>query len=907
MGMDIDLAKALAIPMQREIRAEVMDWNLAQEKVMRGEADGLLGMSITEERRQRFDFAKSTFKREFGFLVRAGDNSIRNKGSLKGRKVGVTAGGFPKQFLEADSRIQLVLIEDYEDGFGRLINHQIDVLAADLWVATYLLEKRGIQGIKLTGKPFASVPAAIAVKKGNHELIDQINRGLTKLKAEGKIAEIEEQWRPKEMLFVSRERVRDLILTGAGVAVVIVFAAMAVWIFTLKRHIRLRQHTEASLQKSEERFQLAVRGSTDGLWDRNILTNEVFFADRYRELLGYSAKEFPGSFTSFEAHLHPEDKSRVLGLVAAHLERREPYDAEYRLRTKSGEYRWFRGRGQAIWDEQGRAIRMAGSITDITERKQAEERIHLLQMITMDVATAIDLPSALEVVLRRVCEKTGWVLGQAWVPEPDGRVLGCCPAWFAPGSDLGEFRTASKDITFLPGSGLPGRVWMSRQPVWVRDVTQDENFPRVEMAKKNGLKAGLGVPILAGDEVIAILEFFLKEPRSEDEHLVKVISAIAAQIGLAIERKRAEERLRWSEEQLRLLLDSTAEGIFGVDREGNCTFCNAASLRVLGYDRPADLLGKDMHRLIAHSYADGSPFPKAECSVVQSLVNARHVFAENDVFWRKNGSYFPAEYWSYPVFREGKHIGAVVTFLDITERKKAEKEARAFQEQLRALAGRLQAVREEERTSVAREIHDVLAQELTRLKIDLGWLRRRLSDPAQISTPALQEKVTSMLSVADTAIASVQKIATDLRPVVLDSLGLAAAIEWQAEEFQARTGITCDVTVPTEEFQLSHAAATGLFRIAQESLTNVARHAEASRVEVDLEIDDGQLLLRVRDNGVGIDPAAYKDPHTLGLLGMRERTLLLGGKIEISGALGKGTSVSVTMPINEKSLIIASS
>lgn len=1025
-GMDVDLARALGQRLQREVRIELMDWNPAQEKILRGEGDGLLGTSITEERRKLFDFAAPTFTREFGLLVRKGDVTVRGATDLKGKKVGVTAGGFPRRFLETRPGINLVVIDNYQDGFKRLNAETIDVLAADLWVAAYLMEKSGIRGVTIVGKPFATAPSALAVKKGNAALLEEINRGVQLLKADGKVREIEEQWKPQEMLFVSREKARILFTLLAVVLFVILLVVMGVWILTLKKQIRVRRAAESSLRASEERFQLAVRGSADGLWDRNILTNEVFFAERYRELLGYSANEFPGEFASFESSLHPEDKERVLRMVAAHLERREPYDAEYRLRTKSGDYRWFRGRGQAIWDEQGRAVRMAGSITDVTERKQAEEGLNLLQMITMDVTVAKDLPSALEVVLRRVCEKTGWALGQAWIPNAAGTALGCCPAWFAPAATLGDFRTASTETSFDSGSGLPGRVWECRQPIWVRDVTMDLNFPRAEAAQKAGLKAGLGVPILSGDEVLAVLEFFLKEPRSEDEHLVKMIGAVAAQIGLVIERKRAEEQLRWSEEQLRLLLDSTAEGIFGVDLQGRCTFCNAAGVRLLGYESPADLLGREMHSLIAHSRIDGTPYPGSECPVVQSLQSGSRVSAGDDVFWRKDRTNFPAEYWSYPIYRECKHIGAVVTFLDITERKRAEEalrkseekfskvfasapaamavtrpsdqrildvnreftrllgysreeaighstvelglflnpqdrehllqimsrdgdakdfelhlrarngsivigryagqladvngemlalsafvditarkraeeEVRASREQLRALAGRLQDVREEERTRIAREIHDVLAQELTGLKIDLGWLGKRLPDP-EVDRRTLAEKVAALSGVVDTAISTVQKIAAELRPVVLDSLGLSAAIEWQAEEFQQRTGIQCEVIVPDEDLPLSRECATGIFRIVQESLTNVIRHSHATIVEIILEWDDDQLRLLVQDNGVGFDEAKMKDRHSLGLLGMKERALLLGGQFEIRGAPGKGTRVSVTIQAGRASM-----
>lgn len=374
-GMDVELARALAGPLKREIRIELMDWNLAQEKVLNGEADGLLGLSISEERRKLYDFATSTFTRDFGLVVRSRNMTVRSVNDLAGKRVGVTPGGFPRKFMEERPGVQLVLINNYRDGLDRLLAGTIDTIAADLWVAAYLIDKNHVRGLTTAGKPFAAAPGAIAVRKGNIALLSEINAALDTLQTEGKIAEILDDWRPEEMLFLSRGRVRDMVTTAAVAVLLVLAAAMATWVVTLKRQVRIRKQAEAALRESEERFELAVRGSSDGLWDWNVVTSEVIYADRFRELLGYTSGEFPNVFASFESHLHPEERARILDAVAAHVERRVPYDVDYRLRTKPGEYRWFRARGQAIWNSQGNAVRMAGSITDITDRKQTEKSL----------------------------------------------------------------------------------------------------------------------------------------------------------------------------------------------------------------------------------------------------------------------------------------------------------------------------------------------------------------------------------------------------------------------------------------------------------------------------------------------------------------------------------------------------
>lgn len=223
----------------------------------------------------------------------------------------------------------------------------------------------------------------------------------------------------------------------------------------------------------------------------------------------------------------------------------------------------------------------------------------------------------------------------------------------------------------------------------------------------------------------------------------------------------------------------------------------------------------------------------------------------------------------------------------------AEERLRRSEEQLRRLAGHLISVREEERRHIAREIHDELGQVLTGLKMDVTWLARRLNDDQRL----LLEKTDSMSRLIDAAFVTVRRIATGLRPEVLDNMGLVAAVDWQAKEFQKRTGIRCRVELPPESVKLDLNASTTAFRIFQEILTNVARHARATRVDICLGVSKDRLTLEVADNGVGISEGEVDGKKSLGLLGMRERALLVGGEVNISGAPGQGTRVTMSLPI----------
>jgi len=236
---------------------------------------------------------------------------------------------------------------------------------------------------------------------------------------------------------------------------------------------------------------------------------------------------------------------------------------------------------------------------------------------------------------------------------------------------------------------------------------------------------------------------------------------------------------------------------------------------------------------------------------------------------------------------------------DVTEHKRAEAKIRESREQLRALAARLESVREEERTQLSREIHDELGQLMTGLKMDLAWLRKHVQKVDRSVANGMVGRIQQMNEMLDDSIQTVRKIAGQLRPALLDQLGLMAAMEWQAKEWESRTGIICCIDKQSGEPHFSHEQATQLFRIFQELLTNVARHAQATTVAVVLRRVGDEFSLDVMDNGRGIREEEIRHPLSLGIVGMKERATRIGGNIHFAGQPGGGTTVRVTFPIEQ--------
>ncbi len=334
--------------------------------------------------------------------------------------------------------------------------------------------------------------------------------------------------------------------------------------------------------------------------------------------------------------------------------------------------------------------------------------------------------------------------------------------------------------------------------------------------------------------------------------------------------------------RLAALLDSAMDAIISIDEGGDIVLYNRAAEATFGWP-VQQVLGKPLSMLLPARFRDGH------------AAHVRHFAATGVTHRRKgegvvlyglraDGTEFPMDASISQIDTgHGKVFSVIVR--DVTERMKARQDLARF-------ATEASAIREQEKTRVARELHDELAQSLTALKMDATWLRDHLArDPT-----AAGAKVAGMLALLDDCVAATRRIAADLRPLVLDDLGLVPAIEWLAQNFTQRHGVPCALDLD-ESLELREPHATAAFRIVQESLANVAKHARAGQAWVRVAREGGQVMLEVRDDGIGFDPKAARKPESLGLMGLRERAQLLEGAVRIESEPGHGTRMYAQIPL----------
>lgn len=535
---------------------------------------------------------------------------------------------------------------------------------------------------------------------------------------------------------------------------------------------------------------------------------------------------------------------------------------------------------------------------------QANEELRLLQFLTVAIAESDSVHSALEIPLQKICEITGWELGQAWQLTSTLTHIQCTASWQS--ADRRIVPPEENLIFALDDNRpLPMRAWLSKKLVWLPDIQAEKELPQRAWALASGLHAALAVPILDDDEVVAVIEFFLREPKVKDRPLVNFIGTVSIQLGSVLHRKSIEEKLRVSKIELAeaqevaqvgswrweiapnvMTWSDELYGIFGVQRDDFSLTYEAC----LNFVHPDD-------RSFVKRIAEGTflndqqhTFRIIRPDATQRIIQARGKIVRDG---------------------NGKPIRVIGIGQDITERRMAEEELQKLQQQLfeterkrsadlRQYAIQIQRAQEEERQRMSRELHDDLCQRLSAMKLSIDMLEEDLHKGNGKTARALRTFGKDI----ETIINEVRRMSHNLHPSALDDFGLVIALKSLSEEFERNHKIK--IVFEGDDSSIIHLDShveIAVFRIVQESLSNIAKHSRASRVSIRLVQDAEWIDLSIEDNGEGFEqeqhPRIKGINGGLGLVSMRERSEQLGGVFEISSTRKQGTTIHVRIPLRE--------
>ena len=619
-----------------------------------------------------------------------------------------------------------------------------------------------------------------------------------------------------------------------------------IWALGVSRDITKRKADEEKMKRSSERFLMITSTTNDAVWEWDIETGELWSNENHRYLYGLTINDPVPTIDVWIKKMHPDDRDSIIKKQEdAFASSTNVFISEYRFKKMNGDYMNIYDRSYILRNEAGKPIRMTGSMMDITERKKAEqiishsnERFELIAKTTNDAIWETNLETQ-----------------EGWGNEMHQRLYGLTLA-----DPVAEYKQ------------------------WLEQIHPEER-EQIKRSLEEALQSNENVWIneyrffYSNKEWVNIYDrtYILRDATGKPIRMMGSMMDIT-------ERKKAEEALQQSEEKYRTLVEQASDGIFISDVSGVFYVVNSAGCQLSGYSFE-ELKQMTIYDLAEPEDLQLNPFQ------FDKLKSEKGVTSERKML-KKDGMVIDIEV-NAKLLSDGRFLAFIK---DITERKKAEQELKESYDAIRELTSYLEKIREEERTNISREIHDELGQQLTVLKMDISWLKKKIKALADAS---VLQRVDDMLSMLNETVNSVRRISSNLRPSLLDDLGLVVAIEWQLSEFEKRSGIKTVFTADEIGMEIDRDIATGLFRIFQESLTNAAKHAEATEITVSLQKINDQLILHIRDNGLGYENEAVKNKKTFGILGMQERSLMMGGECRIKSETGTGTSVEVMVPLTK--------
>jgi len=646
--------------------------------------------------------------------------------------------------------------------------------------------------------------------------------------------------------------------------------------------------TERRRREAEERLRTATTAGNVGLWDWDLRTNGVYFSPEWKAQIGYAEEEISNDLAEWESRVHPDDLARFQRTIRAFLEKPwDKYQLEFRLRHKDGTYRWIMTQANLLRDEQGRPMRMLGSHVDITLNRRREALLDGQREVLEKIASGAPVAESLRKLLEIVeCQSPG-MLASILVPDRGASQLRLVAAPSLPESFVNAISTQPLDPESCPCAAAA----CLREPVLTADMSRQSRWTsHRNTALSHGLKSCWSTPIL--DDEGALLGTFAiygREPGLPDEEQLQLLTLATHIAAICLKREQDETALRESERRLRFALEGANEGIWEVHLPTGIFYLSPRGCQLLGYE-PEEINGKirSWHELV-----HPEDVPAALAALETHLREHTPSFAFEQRLRTKSGE------WKWMMCRgraievdaAGQPVRVTGTHADIGERRQME-------EALHDLSMRLLQAQDEERRRIARELHDSTAQHLAALTLNLGNLRRLVRGASERAESLCSDNIRLASQAAD----EVRTLSYLLHPPMLEATGLVGAVEDYAEGFSARTGIAVNVQAPPDFGRLPPETELTLFRIVQESLTNVMRHSGSATARIRFTRLPQQVTLEVQDMGKGIAPdrlariQAAKGGAGVGLAGMRERLRLVGGHFHVESGPG-GTLLRAVAPI----------
>jgi len=615
-----------------------------------------------------------------------------------------------------------------------------------------------------------------------------------------------------------------------------------------------RIEAEEALRESEAKLRQAQQLANIGYWERDLIADRITWSKQTGRILGLESFRGVPNQAQLREFIHPDDRQRHQQVLDEALQGSRLFDVEFRFVRPDGNIRFVHVRDEIVRDESGKPIRMFGAVQDVTERRRAEEAVRRS-----------------EEHLRLVIDT---IPTMAWSVRPDGVVDFLNQRWLD-----------------YAGLTLEQYVKDPTGPIHPDDIQRIIEKWRTQMAIGEGYEDEMRLRRADGE-----YRWFLVRTEPLRDAQGNVVRWYGSSIDIE-DRKQAEEKLKHSKVQLAQAQRLAHIGSWDWDLRTNAVTWSDELYHIFGLQPGTINVAGEVDRFIHPDDLD------LGWDTVKRAVASKEPYDYYHRILRPDGTERIARSRGSIMSDErGEPIKVFGATQDVTELKHAEAKLKATTEQLRALSANLQSAREEESKRIAREIHDELGGALTSWRWDLEEIRDTISEPLDSSqVAALQTKIEAMIKLTTTTLDIVRRLASELRPMALDELGLVEAIEWQALQFQTRTGIAVEYEYSQEKVDLNSEQSTAVFRILQEALTNVLRHAQATKVTITVKQESGEFFLAIKDNGRGIAESEKSGAHSLGLLGMRERAHLIGAQIDITGIEGKGTLVAMRIPISESS------